>query len=172
MDNTKLCHHGVKGQKWGVRRYQNKDGSLTPAGVKRYATKQYAKKAYEANETVGGKIYDKYTGAHKVSAKMKYEKSSTKKNEEAAKQYLEDKKNNPTKKKVAKTVRKGTEVAVKVMDKAGKAYLTDQIFFDGMGTKIAKEAAIQTGRAAVTAYTMARGGYDIRWYDKNGRRVG
>lgn len=30
-----LYHHGVKGQKWGVRRYQNKDGSLTPAGKKR-----------------------------------------------------------------------------------------------------------------------------------------
>ena len=28
-------HHGIKGQKWGVRRYQNKDGSLTPAGRKR-----------------------------------------------------------------------------------------------------------------------------------------
>lgn len=31
-----LKHHGVKGMKWGVRRYQNKDGSLTPAGKKRY----------------------------------------------------------------------------------------------------------------------------------------
>ena len=30
-----LYHHGVKGMKWGVRRYQNKDGSLTPAGKKR-----------------------------------------------------------------------------------------------------------------------------------------
>lgn len=29
-----LYHHGVKGQRWGVRRYQNKDGSLTPAGKK------------------------------------------------------------------------------------------------------------------------------------------
>lgn len=34
---AELYHHGVKGQKWGVRRYQNADGSLTPAGKKRAA---------------------------------------------------------------------------------------------------------------------------------------
>lgn len=34
--SNELQHHGIKGQKWGVRRYQNKDGSLTNAGVKRY----------------------------------------------------------------------------------------------------------------------------------------
>lgn len=33
---VELYHHGIKGMKWGVRRYQNKDGSLTPAGKKRY----------------------------------------------------------------------------------------------------------------------------------------
>ena len=31
---NELYHHGVKGQKWGIRRYQNVDGSLTPAGKK------------------------------------------------------------------------------------------------------------------------------------------
>lgn len=35
--NGELYHWGKKGMKWGVRRYQNKDGTLTPAGKKRYA---------------------------------------------------------------------------------------------------------------------------------------
>ena len=34
--NEDIYHWGIKGQKWGVRRYQNKDGSLTPAGKQRY----------------------------------------------------------------------------------------------------------------------------------------
>lgn len=38
MDNNILVHHGVKGMHWGVRRYQNTDGSLTAAGRFRYNT--------------------------------------------------------------------------------------------------------------------------------------
>lgn len=34
--NNKLYHHGIKGQRWGVRRFQNEDGSLTSAGRSRY----------------------------------------------------------------------------------------------------------------------------------------
>ena len=34
--STELCHHGILGQKWGVRRYQNPDGSLTEKGKKKY----------------------------------------------------------------------------------------------------------------------------------------
>lgn len=37
MNDLELYHFGVKGMRWGVRRYQNKDGSLTPAGKKRYS---------------------------------------------------------------------------------------------------------------------------------------
>ncbi len=36
MNNNELKHYGILGMKWGVRRYQNKDGSLTAAGRKRY----------------------------------------------------------------------------------------------------------------------------------------
>ena len=36
MEYNELYHWGIKGQRWGVRRYQNPDGSLTPAGKIRY----------------------------------------------------------------------------------------------------------------------------------------
>ena len=32
MSDNELLHHGIKGMRWGIRRYQNPDGSLTPAG--------------------------------------------------------------------------------------------------------------------------------------------
>lgn len=39
-ENDELYHYGTKGQRWGVRRYQNKDGSLKPAGRKHRDTTQ------------------------------------------------------------------------------------------------------------------------------------
>lgn len=47
ISEDELYHYGVKGQKWGVRRYQNKDGSLTNSGKSKYSTMYDAKEAYE-----------------------------------------------------------------------------------------------------------------------------
>lgn len=45
--NNELTHWGIKGMKWGIRRYQNDDGSLTAAGKKRYASEMQALKEKE-----------------------------------------------------------------------------------------------------------------------------
>lgn len=63
MNETYLSHHGILGQKWGVRRYQNKDGSYTEAGRERYgkALAEGIKKAdvsgTSANDTIA-KVHD------------------------------------------------------------------------------------------------------------------
>ena len=79
---NELYHHGIKGQKWGVRRYQNKDGSLTPAGKK----KEY-KKSLKADKKIRrdleSKAYDSAMFANAYSRKSesyskKYEKAIAK----------------------------------------------------------------------------------------------
>lgn len=52
MMTNELYHHGIKGQKWGVRRYQNLDRSLTPAGKERYS-RGTGEKIKSAVTTVG-----------------------------------------------------------------------------------------------------------------------
>lgn len=69
-----LEHHGIRGQKWGVRRFQNKDGSLKPAGEKRYggdSDVKSAKKSAKAEYKAAKKEYNKsFNKAYNSSANL------------------------------------------------------------------------------------------------------
>lgn len=69
-DAYDIKHYGIMGQKWGIRRYQNKDGSLTPEGKARYGSVENFNKVMKAIKTgsaiggpvggvIGGAIADK-----------------------------------------------------------------------------------------------------------------
>lgn len=51
MNDVWLAHHGIMGQKWGQRRFQNPDGTLTEEGKKRYKH-EYSKAAQKINDEV------------------------------------------------------------------------------------------------------------------------
>lgn len=51
--NKELYHHGIKGQRWGLRRYQNPDGSLTAEGRKKYRS------LMTKTERTGSKLLDR-----------------------------------------------------------------------------------------------------------------
>ena len=53
-DSNALAHHGIIGQKWGIRRYQNLDGSLTAEGKKRYGRDGSSELANTANASSAG----------------------------------------------------------------------------------------------------------------------
>lgn len=65
--NNELYHYGIKGQKWGVRRYQNKDGTLTPKGKKR-VSEEYKKYSVKALQDINKNHQKRYVDAYNKAA--------------------------------------------------------------------------------------------------------
>ena len=83
LTRDELYHHGIKGQKWGIRQYQNPDGSLTPAGRQRYGyssgSESYKKGLKEA--TIQGGLIGRAIYKHKnkdAAAKYRQETAAIK----------------------------------------------------------------------------------------------
>ena len=78
-DNKSLIHYGIKGMKWGVRRYQNKDGTYTKRGLERY---RKAEEEYESSKKEKKKLREGYEQRENSysdykTAANRYKKSKT-----------------------------------------------------------------------------------------------
>lgn len=144
-----LYHHGTKGQRWGIRKYQNKDGSLTPAGKQRYGARDAKGKKISSS---GVKDKKKEAAKRQADAKQKKAKANTKPARKDAKDLSNDelkalitrkeleKKYNDlyprhvsTGEKVVKHLM--TKVIVPTATDVGKKYLTQQLS-KAMGVKV------------------------------------
>ena len=134
IHNGELCHAGIKGMKWGVRRYQNKDGSLTPAGKKRYA-----KDSADSKSDTDEKTESKKKSVKKMSdaeLKARIERLKLEKD---------------VKDLESKTTSRGKAFVMDVLEASGKNIAT-QLTTYAMGTAVnavAKKAGVKNGTKTV-----------------------
>jgi hypothetical protein len=136
-----LQHHGVKGMKWGVRRYQNKDGTLTAAGKKRYNELSDEERSAKNKQTA-----KRVAAALVMTASVGVAVAAYRKNPAAVNAVLS---------KVGKTTVAGAKKAGHKTYEVGKKFVTDACngFKEGVKTGV-REAPKKAGQAIVTGVTM------------------
>ena len=134
MEYNELYHHGVKGMKWGVRRYQNKDGSLTSAGKKRYDGESGDKS--DRNK----KIAKRVAAAVVMTATVSAAAAIYAKNQDAVNQIISNVGN-----KTVSSLKSGSSKAVNT----GKKYMDNVYGIAKKGVKEAPGAAKSYGKAAI-----------------------
>jgi len=160
-----IAHHGIKGQKWGTRRWQNEDGSLTPAGREHYygtkSSGQSANGRSNAGKTI--KVITKGTGKA-VKATAKGAATVVKGTGKAVKATA----------KGAATVVKGTGKAVKATAKGAATVVKGTgkaVKVAGKAAKIAVNASVVATKGAVKAVSTAKKMHDKHVQNKKNKKL-
>lgn len=192
--NGELYHHGIKGMKWGRRRWQNKDGSLTPAGVKRYdvdgakgrmdAAKAKYKQANAEYNNAYGKAYNKSIAAYSPFKKHReantrrwedvYDKAQTanaagKEYKQAKKEYKAERKNEKREiNKLAKELNKNATVGERLLaNDATRQLAAKYVVKNNMSVEEAKKKANKVAARNTAIILAAYGGIAVATLYKN-----
>lgn len=152
--SNELYHHGILGMKWGIRRYQNLDGSLTAAGKRKYGTKTNFEKVQRAKNAADPK---------KLKAKKARYKANARTEAEIAKY----------KKKLNRYDYKKSENS-KSQEKTVKYMSNDELiqkFVDTAWNKVIAPAAIEAGKTVLTDYMKKVAKDAIGLNDKKGESL-
>lgn len=139
---NELFHHGVPGMKWGVRRYQNKDGSLKPLGRKRMANTMMKYKLFEDKKGLKQPIKK----VNKFNKIVKLEK--TKKEEPVQKKTMKDMTNEELREKTTRMRLEAEYInASRTMSSLNpKKISAGRKFMNHVGNNIIKPAATEAGK--------------------------
>lgn len=143
MRNDFLAHHGILGQKWGIRRYQNEDGSLTEAGKKRYDRLQSI--------------------ADKKSARLaKYEAQNLKYAEKLRKHYQ-----NKADKIAQKLIGKGEHTSKRLLKKMGKYQIeADRFDFKKVGQDAINQQMAMIRQQQFTQQAIQNNQLQMQWHNQ------
>lgn len=148
-----LCHHGVLGMKWGIRRYQNYDGTLIKSGsITRRKTK-YTNIDGSLNER--GKIHSQAYINKELAKNEKYYNKHIKKYEKLAEKYKDD----PEMKKKFEAMKEDAIRTKKSVDKSIKSMGIDEIMANEQEAKI--KALKIAGAVAAGASVVAGSGLTV-----------
>lgn len=192
--NGELYHHGIKGMKWGKRRWQNKDGSLTPAGVKRYdvdgakdrrdaARAKYKQANKEFNRSYD-KAYNKSIAAyspikkHREANDRRWEdawekgqaaKAAREEYKQAKKEYRSERKNEKREiNKLAKTLNKNATIVERLTtNDATRQLAAKYVVKNNMSIEDAKKKANKVARRNTAIVLAAYGGIAVASLYKN-----
>ena len=160
MEYNELYHHGITGMKWGVRRFQNPDGSLKPAGEKRYGSGKTLGQRVKEYKVAKTRKKNLQKARDAREAKKKAEAERLKTAEERAKLIKAGKikiKDMTDEEIAARTQRLNNEKYLRQLEKDTEVVSAGKAFVNTLSKQVLKPAAIDAGRNTLTKFLNMKG---------------